>query len=405
MAEHWIDKLTSSEVIRFLEEHENLDEQAFLLRHETCLGIPSKILAAQIKGRRKAKEKLPHWFQTPGMIFLPSVALEQCSSETTALYRLDRIRNFLDDRPRRAADITGGFGVDTYYLGTVFAGTDYVEPEASLLEIAQHNHRQLGAVNISYHHTSAENFLTQSPVHFDLIFADPSRKTVKHAKAVKLQDCLPDITKLQQSIYEHARLFLLKASPLLDIKEALRQLYHVAEINVVAVDNEVRELLFVGMRGHKKDEPLIRAVNLSGKSRDEFVFTLTEEARAEVTHSAPLTFLYEPYRCVLKAGAFRLAALRYGLKKLHANTHLYTGDKLIEDFPGRIFRITGEIGSNETDAARAFSGKKANIIIRNYPSTASSLAKKFKIQEGGTDYLIACISVKKRHLLAAQRLK
>lgn len=403
MADQWLDKLTSPEVIRFLEENENLDEQAFLLRHETFLGMPAKILADQIKGRRKAKEKLPHWFHTSGIVFLPSVSLEQCSSETTALYKLERIRHFLpDNKLQRAADITGGFGVDTYYLSTLFAGVDYAEPEATLMETAQHNHRQLGAANINHHHTNAENFLTQNSVHYDLIFADPSRKTERHSKAVKLQDCLPDITQLQHRIYQHTGLLLLKTSPLLDIKEALRQLYHVAEVNVVAVNNEVRELLFVGLKDCKH-EPLIRAVNLSGKSNDEFVFTYAEEARAEVTYSAPLTFLYEPHRSILKAGAFRLAAQRHGLNKLHANTHLYAGDELIENFPGRIFRITEEISSN--NAARVFPERRANIIIRNYPSTVPTLAKRLKIEEGGRDYLIACTSIEKRHLLRALRLK
>jgi|DewCreStandDraft_4_1066084.scaffolds.fasta_scaffold93292_2 hypothetical protein len=405
MAETWLDKLTAPEIRSFLEASKDLDEHALLLRYKTYLGVPAKILAGQIKGRRKAKEKLPHWFQTPGIVFLPSTSLEQCSSEATALYKLDRIRHFLPDNKRqRAADITGGFGVDAYYLSTAFTGTDYIEPETSVLETARHNHRLLGALNITYHGTSAENFLVQSTNLYDLIFADPSRKTANRSKAVKLQDCLPDITLLQQHIYERTSLFMLKASPLLDIKEALQQLIYIAEVNVIAVNNEVRELLFVGLKDYK-DEPLIRAVNLSEKPRDEFVFTFFEEAHAEVTYSAPLGFLYEPYRSILKAGAFRLAAKRYGLKKLHPNTHLYTDDKLMDDFPGRIFRITGEITPDPKDTAQAYPEGKANIIIRNYPSTVPMLAKKLKIREGGTDYLIACTSVVKRHLLAAHRLK
>lgn len=405
MAESWIDKLASPEVNHFISENENLDEHAFLLKHETFLGVPAKILADQIKGRRKAKDKLPTWFRTSGIVFPPSASLEQCSSEVTAQYKLERIRHFLpEDKLHRAADITGGFGVDTYYLSTVFADMDYVEPEASLLQITQHNHRQLGAVNINYHNASAENFLAQTSMHYNLIFADPSRKTDKHSKAVKLQDCRPDITKLLQHIYEHTGLFLLKASPLLDIKEALRQLQHIAEVNVVAVDNEVRELLFIGRKSYM-DETVIRAVNLLDKSREEFVFTLTEEEAATVDVSPPLDFLYEPNRSILKAGAFRLIALRLGLKKLHPNTHLYTSEKIIENFPGRIFRLTEEISPGPQDAARAIPERKANIIIRNYPTAASLLAKKLKLEEGGSEYLIACTSVKKRHLLLSHRLK
>lgn len=405
MAEQWLKRLSSPDVRRFLEENENLDEKAFLLGRQIDLGVPAKILAEQIRGRRKLKEKLPLWYRTPGIIYFPYTSLEQCSSETTAQYKLERIGHFLNKKScLRAADITGGYGADAYYISTLFASLDYAEPDVSLLEIARHNHHQLGATNISYHHSTAEKFLVDHTGSFDLIFADPSRKSEYRRKTVRLQDGHPDMIPLQHQIYNRTRLFMLKASPLLDIKEALRHLIYIAEVNVLAVNNEMRELLFVGLRGHDT-APLIRAINLSDKTREEFVFTFAEEQQATISLSVPQIFLYEPNRAILKAGAFRLVGKRYGLNKLHANTHLYTSTELAFDFPGRIFRITGEIAPNYRHTLLAFPERKANIIIRNYPATIESIGKKLKLHEGGTDYLIACTSVKKKHLLTAQRLK
>lgn len=399
------ERLTSAEVVRFIQENEQLDEKAFLLKHPTYLGLPSTILAEQIQGRRKAKTKLPSWFHQQGIIYPPLVSLEQCSSERTAQYKCERIRHFTGYQiTGRAVDLTGGFGVDSYFISKIFSSVDYVEPDLRLLEISRHNHRCLGATNIFYHHSTAEDFLPGHTEPFRLILADPSRKSVKRSKIVKLQDCLPDIVKLQHHIYERSDLFMLKASPLHDIKEALRQLWYIAEVNAVAVNNEMRELLFIGTKSHK-DEPVIRAVNLGDDGAEEFSFAFRDEEEAISHFSGPLTFLYEPNRAILKAGAFRLIGMRYGLHKLHPNTHLYTSHHQVPDFPGRIFKVKQDTSSARQSEALRFSQKQVNIIIRNYPSTVSMLAKKLKLTEGGTDYLIACTSIEKKHLLLAERLK
>ncbi|MCS6973046.1 MAG: class I SAM-dependent methyltransferase [Cyclobacteriaceae bacterium] len=399
------ERLTSTEVVRFIQENEQLDEKAFLLKHPTYLGLPSTLLAEQIQGRRKAKTKLPSWFHKQGIIYPPLVSLEQCSSERTAQYKCERIRHFTGYQiTGRAVDLTGGFGVDSYFISKIFSSVDYVEPDLRLLEISRHNHRCLGATNIFYHHSTAEDFLLSDNGPYNLILADPSRKSAHRSKIVKLQDCRPDVIKLQRHIYERSDLFVLKASPLHDIKEALRQLGYITEVNAVAVNNEMRELLFMGLKSHK-DEPVIRAVNLGDEGIEEFCFTFKEEEQAISHFSGPLTFLYEPNRAILKAGAFRLISMRFGLHKLHPNTHLYTSHHEVPDFPGRIFKVKQDVSSARQNDSFHFSQKQANIIIRNYPATVATLTKKLKITEGGTEYLIACTSVEKKHLLLAERLK
>lgn len=395
---NWIEKLASAEVSRFIQENTHLNEQELILKHTTLFGIPASLLARQLQGRRKAAEKLPQWYHTTGIVYPQLQALEQCSSQTTAQYKVNRIMQHLSGR-QCAVDLTGGMGVDTYYLSTVFQQVDYVEPDEELLAISRHNHQVLGATNIRYHALSAEVFLQQKAGGFDLIFADPSRKDRHGNKVVSLQHCSPDITTLHDKIFAATSCFVLKASPLLDISAALHQLPFTAEVNVVAVQNEVKELLLIQKKDFT-DQPTIRAVDLQKNLCEEFVFTQHEEQQATVHFSAPLTFLYEPNRAILKAGAFRLVGSRFGLLKLHPHTHLYTSAALVPHFPGRIFSV------EPFSARHSLPARHANIIVRNYPATPTALARKFKLTEGGEDYLIACTSVQGgKHLLLGRRIK
>ncbi len=398
----WILKITAPEVTRFLEEHARTDEHQLLLGHATLFGLPARLLAQQLKGKRKAAEKLPSWHCTPGLVYPSSVALEQCSSEVTARFKLERIRYYLPQSRLTAADLTGGLGVDCYYLSTIFNQVEYVEPDASLLEISRHNHQVLGAGNIRHHAALAEEFLSRCSCRFDLLFADPSRKSRSGKKVIRLQDCSPDITTLFGKIFATAGCFALKASPLLDLQNTLRQLPFVAEINVVAANNEVKELFFLSVPGYHS-EPVIRAVNLKQTEADDeaLCFTLNEEHGATVNYSAPLTWVYEPNRAILKAGAFRLAGSRFGLHKLHPNTHLYTGETLMEHFPGRVFHVQTQAQS----LIKNIKGSRAHVIVRNYPATADMLSKRFRLTPGGDHYLIACTSVQGKHLLLARRVQ
>ncbi|GIV37043.1 MAG: hypothetical protein KatS3mg032_1422 [Cyclobacteriaceae bacterium] len=398
----WIEKLSSPEVIRFIQENAGLDEQELLLKHDTLLGLPTRLLARQLKGRRKAKEKLPLWYQTPGIVYPPAVALEQCSSEITARYKTGLIMPFVGQNPAQAADLTGGMGVDTFYLSTLFQEVAYVEPDASLLEISRHNHQVLGAKNIHYHALTAHDFLKQNLGKFDLVYADPSRKSSRGSKAIRLQDCSPDITALQNLIFASSPNFLLKTSPLLDISEGLRQLPQTTEVHVVAVNNEVKELLFLATP-FLSQQPVIKTVNFQNGNRMEFAFTFAEEQQAEVQYAAPLTWLYEPNLAIMKAGAFKLAAGRFGLLKLHPNTHLYTSHSPIENFPGRMFRV--EAGLKPGHALKNLYGARAHVLVRNYPVAANRLALKYHLTAAGEDYLIACTSVSGKHLLLTKRIK
>ncbi len=398
----WIEKLSTPEVIRFLQENAGLNEQELLLKHDTLFGLPTRLLAQQLKGRRKAEAKLPLWYNTPGIVYPPTVALEQCSSEITARYKTELLLPYLGPGHTRVADLTGGMGVDTFYLSRLFQEVVYIEPDASLLKTSRHNHQVLGAKNIHYHALTAHDFLKQNPGKFDLIYADPSRKSSRGSKAIRLQDCSPDITALQNLIFASSTNFLLKASPLLDIREGLRQLPQTTEVHVVAVNNEVKELLFLATPCLTQ-QPVIKTVNFQNGNLMEFAFTFAEEQQAEVQYAAPLAWLYEPNLAIMKAGAFKLAASRFGLQKLHPNTHLYTSSARIENFPGRMFRVQETLKPG--DALKTLYGATAHVLIRNYPAAATQLASKFHLTPAGEVYLIACTSVSGKHLLLTQRVR
>lgn len=395
------------EVQQFIHDHQHDDERDLVLRHKEILGVPSAIIAEQIAGRRKAKEKLPLYFQTPGIIYPPAINLEQTSSEQTARFKSALITEALAAHGgktlKQAIDLTSGLGIDTYFLSRIFTQFDAVEPNPALLEIAQHNHQRLGATNIRHHNTTAETFLAQLNEKVSLIFIDPSRRT-SNKKVFTLTDSEPDIVSLQRTIFEKTDNLLVKASPLLDITLALKALGFVKSVYVVAVDNEVKELLFFAEKDFK-DEPLIHSINLMKQRHDSFSFSMMDEGAAITKFSDPLKYLYEPNAAILKAGAFKTIAQHFNLAKIQASTHLYTADHLAEGFPGRVFVIEAPVKPDAKVLKPFFPEGKANITTRNYPLTVEELKKKTGLKDGGEKFLIGLSGTKEKFLVAARRVK
>ncbi|MFM7428476.1 MAG: hypothetical protein ACKO1F_01110, partial [Flammeovirgaceae bacterium] len=237
-----IKRLSDDDVQEFIFEHETEDENKLSLKHKTLYQLPFALIAQQLVGRRKAKEKLPLWFRTKGVVYPPSLNLEQSSSEATALYK-ERWLTELAFPKKHLVDLTGGLGVDTFFVGRLFEGTTYVEPNQELLSLAKHNHQQLGNTTISYFPTSATQWLAEHNEAVSLFYIDPSRRK-NTGKVFRLSDCEPNIIELQNLLFQQSEFVLIKASPLLDIQQGLRELTHVEHVKVVAVENEVKELLF-----------------------------------------------------------------------------------------------------------------------------------------------------------------
>jgi 16S rRNA G966 N2-methylase RsmD len=292
-------------------------------------------IVEQIEGRRKAKDKLPVYYNNSGIVYPPSINLEQSSSETTAKFK-GTIASQLS-QTSSCADLTGGFGIDSFFLSKVFDTVEYIETNSELLEIAKHNHLQLGAKNIHHHNMAASAYLGSAETLIDCFYIDPSRRDASTRKVSSLDMCEPKILELLPSLFRRSQYVLLKTSPLLDITEAVKQLQKASHVYVVSVNNECKELLFLLNRDFT-EEPLVDAINLSKENINSFPFLLSGERDLQVSFSDPEEFLYEPNASILKAGAFKSISKKFNIKKLHPNTHLYTSHQLLRDFPGRIFQ-------------------------------------------------------------------
>jgi 16S rRNA G966 N2-methylase RsmD len=397
-----IDLLIRKEVQDFILAHEQEDEKKLVLKHRMILEVPSSIIAEQIVGRRKAKSKLPLYYNTPNIVYPPGLNLEQSSSEKTAELKATSL-NFILGPNKIIADLTGGFGVDSFFMSRVCKEVIYAEPNDSLLQFAKHNHATLGATNIQHHNTTAENFLSSFSGKVDCIFIDPSRRNKASQKVFKLSDCEPDVPGLLSEIFQRSNCLLIKTSPLLDLQQGIKELKSVEKVWVVSVDNECKELLFF-CRKDFVGEPRLVAVNLQ-EGHENFEFSLAEEKNTISKFSGPLSYLYEPNASILKAGAFKMIGEKYSLFKAHPSTHLYTSTDLIQNFPGRIFKIICAVKPDPKVLHEILPDGKANVITRNYPLTPQELKKKTKLKDGGEGYLLGFTGPSEKYLVAAERIK
>lgn len=337
--------------------------------------ISTTELIQQIESHQKTEKKLPSWFRTPNIIFPPKLNIEQTSSEITAKYKAELISG------ETVADITGGFGVDCCLFSEKFETVHHFEINTELSEIAKHNFKILGKENIQcYNEDGLEAVLKRK---YDVIYADPSRRHESKGKVFFLKDCQPNISKHISEIMEHCETFLLKTSPMLDISVGLNELQNVTEIHIAAVENEVKELLWL-LKRDTSQKTLVKTINLTKSGNEKFDFEWNEKGNS--SYHLPQNYLYEPNPAILKSGAFDLVSERLKVNKLHKNTHLYTSDDLV-DFPGRRFLIEKTIPYNKYEVRSALHFGKANISTRNFPESVETLRKKWKIVDGGDIYL------------------
>lgn len=398
-----IKRISDADIQDFIFQHEKDDEDKLVLKHKEILGVPSSWIATQIKGRRKAAYKVPLYHHTRGIVYPPSLNLEQSSSEATARFKAQIVSKWITGN-KKFCDLTGGFGVDSFFLSSLFPYCDFSEPQKDLVDIARQNHKLLGAINIHYHNKDAVEFLNDSGKHYNLVYLDPSRRNASQKKVHRFADCVPDVIGLSDELYRHADRLMIKASPLLDIQLGIKDLRHVSRVLVVSVDDECKELVFMCDREFE-GEPIIECYNIDNKFDPRkipagFEFRFSEERTAPVKFSDPLKYVYEPNASILKGGAFKSIGAVLDLAKIQTNTHLYTSNSLVEDFPGRTFQVKEKVKLDK----KIFGDRKANIIARNYPMTVEEIKKKTGITDGGNTYLLCFSGVKHKFALTASRL-
>ncbi len=338
--------------------------------------IDYKIVLNQIASRTKSKDKLPTWFNSKNIIYPSKISLEQTSSEFTANYKASLVFG------ESIIDLTGGFGVDDYYFSKKMTTVFHCEIDSELSEIVKHNFKTLGIQNIQFFVEDSLDVLKNKNIKFDWIYIDPSRRNNLKGKVFMLNDCSPNVPELLDIYFIYSNKILLKTAPILDIKAGLSELKNVKSIHIIAVDNEVKELLWE-IENFYKGTIKIKTINTSKNKNETFEFDFKSSEISN--YSLPKKYLYEPNSAILKSGGFSEIGNEFYLQKLHQHSHLYTSDKLI-DFPGRIFKINSHFHYSNTNMKLFYTHAKSNITTRNFPETVDSIRKKWKINDGGNQY-------------------
>lgn len=381
----------------FIREHQTDDVRMLALKAGKYPGVDINFAINQIAGRQAACEKIPLWYAADGIIYPPHLPMEQCSSETTALFKSTLISG------NSLADLTGGFGIDCSFLARNFKQVTYIERQKELCEIAYHNFAKLGLPHITIENKDAESYLADmQPV--DCIYIDPARRNKQGGKTFLISDCEPNVSELEPLLLNKAHTVLIKLSPMLDLSLAVNSLSSVSEIYVVSVKNDCKELLLI-LRENYSGEIPIHCVNFTSHEQPQtFTFTRNSEAQATCLYTDEIDrFLYEPNASVLKAGAFKSVAQHYNVRKLHPNSHLYTSPEYIGNFPGKSFRVL-QYGSVK-DKNIIAGTDKANVATRNFPFSAPELRKQLKIKEGGDTFLYGTtLNNNKKILIKAEKI-
>ncbi|MFD2554973.1 THUMP-like domain-containing protein [Sphingobacterium tabacisoli] len=375
MNNHILDK----EVQAYIKANREQSPSSIALKKSPFSSVSSPEIAAQIDGWQRAVKKLPTWAFSSEIYYPDKINLEQCSSEHTAL-----IKQTLIKKGSKVVDVTGGFGVDSCYMAQEADIVVHCELNEKLSEIVKHNAVVLGVPNLVCIATNGVDFVqAQEDQSLDYILIDPSRR-INHAKVFLLEDCEPNIIAAQDMFFRKSRYVICKLSPLLDISTALQKLKHVKLVYVISVDNDCKELLFIQDSTYTGEAKIV-AIRLFTDQIQTLTFTLEEEKQALIRTSQPLTYLYDPDVSVTKAGAFKTVAKQFNLFKIHTHSHLYTSDSLELDFPGRAFLVK-EVFELSTFKRRT-SLDKANVATKNFPMKVEEIKKKFKIKDGGNEYL------------------
>lgn len=429
----------------FIRQHQDEDVRQLAFLGSKYPEVDMPFALDQIRGRKMARVKLPRWASLEGIIYPPHISMEQCSSESTALYKAELAARLLGlpassfSEEIGFVDLTGGFGVDFSYIAVrLGVKSMYVERQAHLCEAAKENFERLGLKNaivkngdgievlhsflpkkddaastddsLGITYDQPRSLLKTNPG-LKIIFIDPARRDDAGNKVVSLKDCTPDVTVLQEEMLSKADYVIIKLSPMLDWHRAISELSHVREVHIISVNNECKELLLV-----------LSARNMGGNLRiycvnDAQSFVCDEmDMESSSVKIAPSTleemqYLYEPNASLMKAGCFGVLSDRYDARMLSKNSHLFVSQAPIEAFPGRSFRIIAISSFNKKELKRHLSGiTKANIATRNFPLSVAELRKRLKLKDGGETYIFATTLSDESHVLvitekACQKIK
>ena len=384
-----IEQLLHSEIQDFITENLGADSSKLALKKNPFPAINYTEIINQIVSKKKAKDKLPTWFSTEKIIYPEKISIEQTSSERTAKFKASLVSG------KNLIDCTGGFGIDDYYFAQHFEEVVHCEINPELSKIVKHNFEQLKTKNIACITGDSSEILKQINKRFDCIYIDPSRRNDTKGKVFLLADCLPNVVALQDFYYQYSDTILIKTAPILDIQAGLNELKNVTSIHIVAVENEVKELLWK-IKKSFVNQPEIVATNLE---KQQILSTTIELSKSyQATYSLPKKYLYEPNASLLKSGGFDAISEIFVLDKLHQHSHLYTADE-IKNFQGRRFEIMHEIPFQKNEIKQHIQNQKMNVTTRNFPLKVEEIKKKYKISDGGTLFAFFTTNLKNEKIV------
>ena len=378
------------EVQAFINDHLKSDPTSLILKGVNFDGVTTTEIVEQIEAKKRCEKKLPTWFQQQNIYYPNKLNIEQTSSEVTAAYKSQLITG------ETLIDLTGGFGVDAYYFSKKFEKVSHCELNPQLSEIVSHNLEVLKVKNIETIIIDGLNHLRNTCNKYDWIYVDPSRRHESKGKIFFLKDSLPNIPEHLNLLWSRSTNILIKTSPLLDISSGINELEYVKSIHIIAVNNEVKEVLWILEHGFT-GKIAIESINKSKIKSEHFGFLMDDELMTEARYCEPLTYLYEPNAAIMKSGGFNALASSYNVNKLHKHSHLYTSDTLV-DFPGRAFKVVGSIPYHKKEIKK-LSLEKANVTTRNFPGTVQKIRKAFKIKDGGERYLFFTTNCKNERIV------
>ena len=369
--------------------------------------VDKTLILNQIEARQILSKKVPSWASNPDLLFPRHLSLEQSSSELTAKYKASLVEN-----GNVFVDLTGGLGIDSYFLSEKFKTSYYVENQKELCDLAEHNFTVLGR-KITVINSDAESFLRDKacliPTGYDnqttrwdnacvVLYLDPARRDIYNRKMVSLHDCTPDVVDLVETHGRaslHGATVMIKLSPMLDVSMIINELSNIAEIHIVAVKNECKEVLVL-LRPDYDGKITIHCVDLfpvETRHGTSLQYTENDEKSAIPSYSSNIQkYLYEPNASLMKAGAFKLVSQRFGIDKLHINSHLYTSDNLIPDFPGRVFEVVGFAPFSKKIKKELLKDvTEASVVVRNFPLSANELRKSLNLKESDENFVFGTI--------------
>ncbi|MEZ7505286.1 class I SAM-dependent methyltransferase [Flavobacterium sp. Arc2] len=369
--------ILNSEIQGFIDSNTGVSIAKLALQKNPFPEVEWVSILNQIEAKTKAKDKLANWFNTKKIIYPSKISIEQTSSEKTALYKSTIVSG------NSLIDLTGGFGVDDYYFSKRINTVAHCEINVQLSKIVAHNYIQLDVDNVVCHAGDSLNTLKSLNQKWDWIYIDPSRRNDAKGKVFMLKDCLPNVPENLDTYFENSEAILIKTAPLLDISAGILELQNVKVIHIVALENDVKELLWELHKDYRgKIE--VKTVNILKEKTETFNFVWDDQSQL-ANYSTPQSYLYEPNSAIMKSGGFDEISTFYGLNKLHKHSHLYTSPNLIS-FPGRVFNIEHCIPYNKLEMKTFLQNKKGNITTRNFPDTVENIRKKWKIKDGGNVY-------------------